>query len=102
MDTLLIWSLLPGFHAPFWTKLAVGGLLVALALRVSPANNPTTANSDETPYLTRYIQHNLTPATDLWRKRNEKHLELAIEAADDKLLFQEAEPAKVRRLRYLG
>lgn len=75
---------------------------MTLALRVSPADNPATNNSDETPYLTRYIQHNLTPAADLWKKRNEKHLELAIQAADDKLLFQEAEPAKIRRLRYLG
>ena len=42
------------------------------------------------------------PEAGLWKARAAKHLELAKEAADDKLLFQEAERPKVRRLRYLG
>lgn len=70
-------------------------------LRVSPSDLPVKSN-DETPYVTRYIQHNLTPEADLWKKRNDKHLELAVDKANDMLLFQEAERPKVRRLRYLG
>ena len=101
-------SLPPGFNAPFWSKLAVGGLAVALVLRLAPApaeahsQDISDAEEDNAPWITRYITHNLTPAADLWRKRNERHLELAIEAANDKLLFQEAEQPKIRRMRYLG
>ena len=96
--------MLPGFNAPFWSKLAVAGLAVALFLRISPDDLPNKIDPShsETPYLTRYIAHNLTPQADLWKERNEKHLELAVKAADDKLLFQEAERPKVRRMRYLG
>ncbi|KAM0789258.1 hypothetical protein ACM66B_000101 [Microbotryomycetes sp. NB124-2] len=96
-----------GFNAPFWTKLAVGGLAVALVLRLAPAPPEATGQDDQdqendAPWITRYITHNLTPATGLWKQRNERHLELAIEAANDKLLIQEAEKPKIRRLRYLG
>lgn len=77
---------------------------MALFLRISPDDVPNKVDpsSSEVPYLTRYIKHNLTPQADLWKERNEKHLELAVEAADAKLLFQEAERPSVRRLRYLG
>ncbi|KAK4057199.1 hypothetical protein OIO90_001694 [Microbotryomycetes sp. JL221] len=96
-----------GFNAPFWTKLAIGGLALALVLRLAPAPPEATgqdedADNNQAPWITRYITHNLTPATDLWKQRNERHLELSIEAANDKLLFQEAEKPKIRRLRYLG
>ncbi|KAK4051367.1 hypothetical protein OIV83_002851 [Microbotryomycetes sp. JL201] len=95
-----------GFNAPFWSKLAVAGLAVALVLRLAPAPPEATGEDSQAgtgaPWITRYITHNLTPATDLWKKRNERHLELAIEAANDKLLIQEAEQPKIRRLRYLG
>lgn len=90
-----------GFNAPFWTKIAVSGILLTLAIRLSPSDVHASSH-DEQPYLTRYIQHNLTPATDLWKKRNERHLDLAVEAASDKLLFQEAQTAPIKRLRYLG
>jgi hypothetical protein len=42
------------------------------------------------------------PESGLWKGRNKKHLELAKAAADDKLLFQEAERPRIRRMRYLG
>ncbi len=38
-----------------------------------------------------------TPEADLWTKRNDKHLELTKEAAEERLLFQEAEPRRVWR-----
>jgi len=52
--------------------------------------------------VTRYIEHNLSPDADKFKARNDRHLELAKQAADDKLLFQEAERPRVRRMRYLG
>jgi hypothetical protein len=44
----------------------------------------------------------LAPSADKFKERNEKHLEQAKQAADDKLLFQEAEKPRVKRMRYLG
>ena len=80
------------------------GLASAVLLRVSPSSVPDAVDgsASETPYLTRYIEYNLTPEAGLWQRRNDKHLDLAVDAANDKLLFQEAERPKVRRLRYLG
>lgn len=52
--------------------------------------------------MTRYIAHNLAPSADKYKARNEKHLEAAKQLADDKLLFQEAEKPRVKRMRYLG
>lgn len=71
-----------------------------VAYRVMPAQ--AVATEGEKPVVTRFIEDKIMPAQDLWRSRNEKHLELAKEAAETKLLFQEAERPKVRRLRYLG
>lgn len=51
--------------------------------------------------MTKYIAYHM-PEAGLWQKRSENHLDLAKSAADDKLLFQEAERPKVRRMRYLG
>lgn len=59
-------------------------------------------DEQEEPFMTRYIRYNLTPKSDVFKERNNKHLELAKQAAEDKLLFQEAELPKIRRLRYLG
>ncbi|GAA5971166.1 hypothetical protein JCM11641_004169 [Rhodosporidiobolus odoratus] len=93
-----------GFNASFWWKLAVGGVAVAVYLRAAPVHLAPKEGVDleQQPWLTRYIAHNLAPSADKWKGRNEKHLELAKQAADDKLLFQEAEKSRIRRLRYLG
>ncbi|KAL8292856.1 hypothetical protein RQP46_000550 [Phenoliferia psychrophenolica] len=88
-----------GFNAPVWRYLAVGSLAVALAIRLAPASAPVT---EENPSpITTYLAAHM-PEAGLWKARAAKHLELAKEAADDKLLFQDAERPKVRRLRYLG
>ncbi|GAA5929102.1 uncharacterized protein JCM15063_004051 [Sporobolomyces koalae] len=86
-----------GFNAPFWRKLSLAAIGLALYLRVGPSTS-----DDSEPWLTRYIAHNLAPSADKFKERNEKHLEAAKLAADDKLLFQEAEKPRVKRLRYLG
>ncbi|BGP40780.1 hypothetical protein JCM10449v2_004745 [Rhodotorula kratochvilovae] len=94
-----------GFNAPFWRHLALGGLAVFIYLRVAPddlAAKVEAAAEQQAPWLTRYIQHNLAPDADKFKARNDRHLELAKEAADSKLLFQEAERPRVRRMRYLG
>ncbi|GAA6043620.1 hypothetical protein JCM8097_008293 [Rhodosporidiobolus ruineniae] len=94
-----------GFNAPFWRYLAVGAVGVAVYLRAAPvhfASKNPDADLDEQPWLTRYIAYNLAPDADKWKARNDKHLELAKQAADDKLLFQEAEKSRMRRMRYLG
>ncbi|GJN91142.1 hypothetical protein Rhopal_004160-T1 [Rhodotorula paludigena] len=94
-----------GFNAPFWRHLSLGAIALFIYLRVAPSDLPEQlehAAEERAPWLTRYIAHNLAPDADKFRERNEKHLELAKLAADDKLLFQEAERPRVRRLRYLG
>lgn len=88
-----------GFNSPIWRNLTLGALAVALAYRLAPASAPVT---EENPSpITTYLAAQM-PEAGLWKARAAKHLELAKEAADDKLLFQEAERPKVRRLRYLG
>lgn len=57
------------------------------------------SKSDKTPYVTRLIASRIAGNNDVWTERNAKHLELAAEAADTKLLFQAAEQPKVYRLR---
>lgn len=95
-----------GFNAPFWRRLSLGALAVFIYLRAAPDDLPSKAldaAEDKAPaWMTRYIEHNLRPDADKFKARNERHLELAKQAADDKLLFQEAERPRVRRMRYLG
>lgn len=101
-----------GFNAPFWRTLSLAAVGVFLYVRLADSSDKVPTPSelvdkvDEKvsvpPYLTRYISHNLAPDGDKYKERNEKHLELAKQAADDKLLFQEAERPRMRRLRYLG
>ncbi|GAA5832877.1 hypothetical protein JCM5353_003738 [Sporobolomyces roseus] len=89
-----------GFNAPFWRNLSLAAIGLALYLRLAPSASSSDEQSE--PWLTRYIAHNLAPSADKFKARNEKHLELAKQAADDKLLFQEAEKPRIKRLRYLG
>ncbi|GAA5896405.1 hypothetical protein JCM6882_001005 [Rhodosporidiobolus microsporus] len=93
-----------GFNAPFWRWLSLAGVGVFVYSRAAPVHLAPKdgADLDEQPWLTRYIAYNLAPSADKWKARNDKHLELAKEAADDKLLFQEAERSRMRRMRYLG
>lgn len=101
-----------GFNAPFWRTLSLAAVGVFLYVRLADSSDKVPTPSELVdkveekvsvpPYLTRYISHNLAPDGDKYKERNEKHLELAKQAADDKLLFQEAERPRMRRLRYLG
>lgn len=94
-----------------WRNSILAALTLALFFRLNPipsvappwSSSPNTKDDKEPyiPYLTRYISFHM-PQAGLWKERNEGHLELAKLAADDKLLFQEAERPKVRRMRYLG
>ncbi|SCZ89263.1 BZ3500_MvSof-1268-A1-R1_Chr9g10348 [Microbotryum saponariae] len=93
----------PCFNAPFYSKIAFAAVAAFVLIRMSPATNPTTSESqDEKPYITRYIEHNLTPRAGVFKEHNQRHLEMAIAAAEDKLLFQEAERPRVRRMRNPG
>ncbi|GAA5826485.1 hypothetical protein JCM11251_002391 [Rhodosporidiobolus azoricus] len=93
-----------GFNAPFWRWLSLAGVGIFVYTRAAPVHLAPTEGADleEQPWLTRYIAYNLNPTSEKWKARNDKHLELAKQAADDKLLFQEAERSRMRRLRYLG
>ncbi|KLT40544.1 hypothetical protein CC85DRAFT_287384 [Cutaneotrichosporon oleaginosum] len=70
--------------------------------------SPTTSNSaleqeaknDSAPWLTRFLAGRLAGAAEQNEQYNDKHLALTIEAADQRLLFNEAERPKVRRLKY--
>jgi len=103
VSVLTVFECVSGFNASFWQYGSVGVIGAFIAYRLTPDSvHPSAPSSEDKPYVTRFIEKNLTPAEDLWKKRNEKHLALAKEAAEDKLLFQEAERPKVRRLRYTG
>ncbi|GAA5900104.1 hypothetical protein JCM8208_002015 [Rhodotorula glutinis] len=94
-----------GFNAPFWRRLSLAALALAIYLRAAPddlADQVEHLAEQKLPWVTRYIEHNLSPDADKFKERNDRHLELAKQAADDKLLFQEAERPRVRRMRYLG
>lgn len=59
----------------------------------------STSESKDLPLVSRVLARLTTPAST-WKERNDKHLELTIKAAEDKLLFQEAERPKIYRMRF--
>lgn len=69
----------------------------------SPSTDPeyTTRTAQTLPLFSRILAQ-LTPEAKTWTERNEKHLKMTIEAADDRLLFQEAERPRIHRLRNPG
>lgn len=64
----------------------------------SPSSFSSVAADSESPAVTRWLAKN-TPDAKVWTERNDKHLELTKEAAEERLLFQEAERPRVWRLR---
>ncbi|BEI85960.1 hypothetical protein CcaverHIS002_0602470 [Cutaneotrichosporon cavernicola] len=52
------------------------------------------------PWLTRFLSGRIAETADNNDKYNDKHLALAVDVADQRLLFNEAEMPKVRRLTY--
>lgn len=65
---------------------------------VSPEAFNKTGTDASSPAITRWLAK-VTPDSKVWTDRNDKHLELTKEAAEERLLFQEAERTRVFRLR---
>ncbi|WVQ63463.1 uncharacterized protein L199_001616 [Kwoniella botswanensis] len=100
------------FFNPFWRNTLVLTTLAILAYpyipstssnTTSPSLDPETfskSTKDKSlPYVTRLLA-SITPESRIWTERNDKHLELSKDAAETKLLFQEAERPRVLRMRY--
>lgn len=67
---------------------------------VSPEKFASSLSPDsDAPLVTRLLAK-YTPESKVWTERNDKHLELSAEKAEERLLFQEAERPKVHRMRY--
>ncbi|EPQ29242.1 uncharacterized protein PFL1_02997 [Pseudozyma flocculosa PF-1] len=104
-----------GFTSPIWGYTLLAGLAGAGIYRLSTLHadpHPSRASSsgrsapgnesdDELPkpWLTRYIEHWTTPSS-VWKERNLRHLEMAREKAEERLLLQDAERPPVHRLRF--
>jgi hypothetical protein len=68
----------------------------------SPSLSPegfSKSTTESTPLVTRLLAQNTTEAK-IWSERNDRHLELSTEKAQERLLFQEAERPRVHRMRY--
>ncbi|WVQ95423.1 hypothetical protein IAU59_002520 [Kwoniella sp. CBS 9459] len=102
------------FFTPVWrnTFILVTASILIYPYLPSPSSSTTSPSLDpETfsqiakskdssiPWLTKKLA-DITPEAKVWTERNDKHLELTKEAAETKLLFQEAERPKVLRMRY--
>lgn len=107
-----------GFSGPFWRNTLLAVILSYTAYQISgiytpaaqgadiehshsPTAKPNEADDESKPFLTRYIAYHM-PRESTWKQRNDKHLELSIKAAEDKLLLSDAQRPKIRRLRYPG
>jgi hypothetical protein len=70
----------------------------------SPTTNNSALESEakdaSAPWLTRFLAGRLAGAAAQNEAYNDKHLALAVDVADQRLLFNEAEQPKVRRLKY--
>ncbi|RXK34838.1 hypothetical protein M231_07900 [Tremella mesenterica] len=100
------------FLSPAWrnTFILIAASLVIYPYLPSPAKTPAspstspeafsrTAQDSNAPLVTRLMAR-ITPEAEVWTKRNDKHLELTKEMAEQRLLFQEAERPKIWRMRY--
>ena len=66
-----------------------------------PEDKPIEHADESKPYLTRYLAYHM-PRSGIWKERNDKHLELTYQQAEDKGLLQDAQRPKIRRLRNPG
>ncbi|WWC92555.1 uncharacterized protein L201_007514 [Kwoniella dendrophila CBS 6074] len=103
------------FFTPFWRNTIILTAVTVLVypylpstsnlnqITTSPSLNPDffqkSTTNKELPYITRLLTK-ITPESKIWTERNDKHLQLSKDAAETKLLFQEAERPKVLRMRY--
>ena len=110
--------LLAGFNNTFWRNTILAVVLSFATYRLSLSHAPSAKpiNLDEShdpedtlieakdkdmPYLTRYLAYHM-PREGMWKERNDKHFELTVKQAEDKLLLQDAQRPKIRRFRYSG
>jgi hypothetical protein len=104
-------TLLPvsAFLTPVWRNTAIATALAVVIystfpapprVATSPSSDPsyTTSTAERLPVFSRVLAQ-ITPEAKTWTERNERHLELTREAAEDRLLFQEAERPRIHRLR---
>ncbi|WWC72797.1 uncharacterized protein I206_106761 [Kwoniella pini CBS 10737] len=100
------------FFTPFWRNTLILTTISILAYPYLPSTSTNTTSpsldpetwskstkDNSLPVVTRLLAQ-ITPKAEVWTQRNDKHLELSKEAAETKLLFQEAERPKVLRMRY--
>lgn len=102
------------FATPFWRNLillTLGGIGVYRFSLLGADTHSTRSpggddleheegDDDKRPFLTRYIENWTTPV-ETWKRNNERHMELAKQAAERKLLLQDAEMAPMRRMQYV-
>lgn len=106
-------ALTPAFFSGPWITAGALFALSVAAYNFLPAPkdvvaSPTLDNSTlvkeadnaSVPWLTRFLAKNLAGSAERNEKYNDKHLALTADAADQKLLFNDAEQPKVRRLKY--
>jgi hypothetical protein len=100
------------FMTPTWRNTAIATALALViyntfpsppARATSPSTDPeyATRTAQSLPWFSRVLAQ-LTPDAKVWTERNEKHLQMTREAAEDRLLFQEAERPRIHRLRNPG
>ena len=78
------------FMTPTWRNTAIATTLAIIIY--------TTSTASALPLFSRVLAQ-ITPDAKTWTERNERHLELTRGAAEDRLLFQEAERPRIHRLR---
>lgn len=97
------------FMTPTWRNTAIATTLAIIIyttfpapprIATSPSSDPsyTTSTASALPLFSRVLAQ-ITPDAKTWTERNERHLELTRGAAEDRLLFQEAERPRIHRLR---
>lgn len=96
-----------------WRNTFIAVAAIALAVKYGPAPiegvsaSPSVSNDNlekeaadkNAPWITRWYANNMKGDGKLWEERNAKHLELTMEAADTRLLYNEAELPKTYRLK---
>ncbi|KAG8906934.1 hypothetical protein FRB99_005708 [Tulasnella sp. 403] len=87
-----------GFTSPFWRNTIIVGILGYGLYQFSPSRKSVDGNEGS---LTSWLRNKITPS-DIWRTRNEKHLELSMDAAEAKNLTGSAKRPLMPRTRYPG
>lgn len=111
--TAMLCTDFPAFLNPTWRNtiiaFAAGYLIYSFAPSpVKGSASPSVSNDNvvaeskdqSVPFITRWLAGQMAGDGELWKKRSDKHLELASEVADTRLLFQEAERPKILRMKY--